>query len=296
MPDVPIEKHSDHYNFVFPLALNPEKFEVKVDGPDGIFNYPEDYLPGATLGAVQSQFGIHLQEGSAFGVTIAHRQSFNWTVGSVDQHRRNTDLDKVPPTQFATLGWTPPGGWGEPLRPYRPWLFSDAVQYMTEGTTADVEVTHFDETEPGADPALVFDYYLTSATGPFQASAMARFCRDRVVESPALYRGRTNSEKALWRDLEMGFGTVEPRNVLLTAFKKAEFVSEGVYALRFKELDGLRTEVTYRFPVPVKKATLATLTEQPVPPGKSLPVEPVRFTIGPHAVQTVLIEFAGPKD
>lgn len=295
MPDVPIEKHSDHYHFVFPLALNSEKFEVKVDGPDGIFNYPEDYLPGATLGAVQSQFGIHLQE-EAFGVTIAHRQSFNWTVGSVNRHRKDTDLDGVPPTRFTALGWMPPGGWGSPLRPYRPWLFSAAVQYMTQGTTADIEVTHFDETEPGADPLMVFDYYLTTGIGPFQASAMTRFCRDRVVEAPALYRGRANSGKALWQESEKGFGTVQPPNVLLTAFKKAEFGPEGAYAIRVKELDGLEAEVTYRFPIPVKRAMLATLTEQPLPGATPLPVEPVRFTIGPHAVQTVLLEFVEPED
>ncbi|MCX7767243.1 MAG: hypothetical protein N2246_11110, partial [Candidatus Sumerlaeia bacterium] len=56
-PDVSLETHSQYYNFAFPFNLAEGNLKLYVDGADGFYAYPEDYLPGATLGAIQSQYG-----------------------------------------------------------------------------------------------------------------------------------------------------------------------------------------------------------------------------------------------
>ena len=62
MPDRSLDEHSDIYSFAFPLALDASALQVFVDGADGFYRYPQEYLPDAIIGAAQAQGGVRAQQ------------------------------------------------------------------------------------------------------------------------------------------------------------------------------------------------------------------------------------------
>ena len=292
MPYVSAQDHSDYYNFVFPFALKEEKLSIYVDGPDGFYQYPENYLPGAYLGAIQSQFGIHLQEGDNFGITIAHPQSFNWCVGEFYYHRQATEVGKLPPSL-----WSEGIPRGTSIRPLKPLLFSTAVQYVIEGETSDIGITKFRETEPGTDPTMTFEYSFTTNIANFDSSQATKFCRQAVIRPFAYYDGLYfGPRKGALKEPTGSFLTIEPDNVLMTAFKRAEFGDSDEYILRFKELQGKETEVTVQMPFRIANAVVTDILEQPLPDMSSLNKDPIHFIISPYSVQTIRVQFAKQRE
>jgi alpha-mannosidase len=79
-------------------------------------------------------------------------------------------------------------------------------------------------------------------------------------------------------------------HVVLSAFKAARDPgARPLFVLRLHEAEGKEAEVTVRFPFPVEAAWSANLMEDR---GDPLPVEgsTVRLPIGPHQLQTLLVE------
>jgi hypothetical protein len=291
-PDVTLEDHSSFYNFVFPFKLNDAKLQVYVDGPDGFYPYPEQYLPGAVLGAIQSQYGIHLQEGDNYGITIANKQAFNWTISEFDFNRKSTHVNEHPPMMLRN----PNRPMAKSIHPLKPLLFSNTVQFATEGWTADYGRTHIREIEPGTNDLMLFEYFITTNQGAFSGSSATRFCRETVVSPPALHSPpwiTGKEQKSLPPSSESLFSII-PDNVLVTAFKKAEFLSAQDYILRLKEIEGKDTKATIKFSNPVKKATVCSLNEIPLDDNDVLPVGPVTVEIEPFSVATIRIQFENP--
>jgi len=287
-PDVPLEEHSDFYSFAFPFKLDDSALQVFVDGPDGFYAYPQDYLPGAVLGAVQSQYGIHLQEGKQFGITVANRQAFNWTVGEINFNRRATYIEELPLTRFHNPHYAK----AKSVYPLYPTLFSNVVQFATEGWTADFGRTYIRNSEPGTDDLMVFEYFITTNQGPFSSATATQFCRESVISPIAFYSDeRTTGLRGSLPLSSNDFIQIEPDNVVVTAFKKAEFGSTRDYILRVKEVEGLNSRVRLKFNRPVLSATLCSLNEIPKDSDKVLPVQPVIFRLDPFSVATLRLRF-----
>lgn len=289
-PDVSFEDHSQYYNFVFPFRLNEADLQIYADGPDGFYSYPKDYLPGATLGAIQSQYGIHLQEGNRFGITISNKQSFNWTIGEIQFNRKADFIEEPPPGLLSSL---------QPYRtqsvyPLKSVIYSNVIQFATEGWTADYGRTYIRETEPGTEDLVAFEYSITTNQGGFSRSGAARFCRESVISPVARYcrEGTTGTGGSL--PVVCGnFLEIEPENVLMTGFKKAEFGSKEDYIIRLKELEGIQTQVGIKFGAPVVKAALCSINEIPLDSDKYLPVQPISLKLTPFGVETLRIRFSG---
>ena len=287
-PDVSLEAHSQYYNFVFPFALKDSILRIDVDGPDGFYAYPEGYLPGAELGAIQSQYGIHLQEGDQYGVTIANKQAFNWTVGEINFYRKASHLLDPPLMIFEN----PLRVGSRNIYPLTPKVFSNVVQFATEGWTADFGRTYIRETEPGTEPLMVFDYFITTHQGGFSKAETTRFCREAVVSPLSGYSSvMTKGFKDLQPIRCDDFIRIEPDHVLVTAFKRAAFGSEQDYILRLKELEGRESQVKIMFKLPVVKAMLCSINEVPYDSEKALPVQPVTFRLKSLSVATLRIQF-----
>jgi len=291
-PDVSMERHSDYYSFVFPFDLDASTLQVFIDGPDGFYRYPDDYLPGAILGAIQSQGGLHLQEGDGFGITLSNRQSFNWCVGEINFDRKATHLNEPAPLIYREF--LPPREGDEvDVRPLSPTVFSTVVQFATEGWTADHGRTRIRPTEPGTNPIMEFEYSITTNTGPFSPARETRFLREAVVPPVALVptprrRPRTDSSSLSPED----FIRIEPDNVLVTGFKKAEFGDPEDYILRLKETSGAKADVRVEFTSPVEKAVSCSINEIPKEGGAALPTEPIRLTLAPGGVASLRLRFA----
>jgi alpha-mannosidase len=287
-PDVSLERHSDYYSFAFPFELKDSALQVFIDGPDGFYAYPEDYLPGAPLGAVQSQYGIHLQEGNQFGVTIANRQAFNWTVGEINFYRKATHIGEPPLRILSNPGYVK----AQSVYPLTSKVFSNVVQFATEGWTADFGRTYIRETEPGTDDLMVFEYFITTNQGPFSSASTTRFCREAVISPVAIYcNERTTGIRGATSLTCDDFIQIEPDNVLVTAFKKAEFGSTQDFILRLKEVDGRESQVRIKFNLPVISATLCSLNEIQKDSAKVLPVQPITLQLPPSSVATLRLRF-----
>lgn len=287
-PDVPLETHSQYYSFAFPFNLAEANLKIFVDGADGFFAYPEDYLPGVTLGAVQSQYGIHLQNGNQYGITIANKQAFNWTVGEINFNRQATQLDAPPLTMinFPRFSET------KSVYPITKTLFSNVVQFATEGWTADYGRTYIRETEPGTESLLTFEYFITTSSGNFSPAKTMRFFRESVIAPVASFSSEwVTGIIPTINPVSNDFLKIEPDNVLVTAFKKAEFGSSQDYILRLKETSGRESQVKIMFKVPVQNATLCSLTEIPMDSSLSLPVKPIELKLSPFEVATVRLRF-----
>ncbi len=290
-PNVSMERHSDYYSFVFPFALDAAALEVFVDGPDGFYQYPDDYLPGAVLGTIQSQGGLHLQEGDAFGVTVSNRQAFNWCVGEINFDRKASRLNEPLPVIFRA--WMPPHGEDIDVRPLSPTVFSTVVQFATEGWTADYGRTHIRDTEPGTNPIMEFEYWITTNAGPFDPAHETRFLREAAVLPVGQYlRSGFGGHDGAAGFASEDFLRIEPGNVLVTAFKKAEFGDSEDCILRLKETAGLKSEARIHFALPVIAATRCSITELPDTDAPALSVDPIRLTLDPWSAATVRIRFA----
>lgn len=287
-PDVSLEEHSNYYSFVFPFKLNESELQVYIDGPDGFYSYPDEYLPGAVLGAVQSQYGVHLQEGDQFGITIANRQSFNWTIGEINFNRKATHIDDPPLARFRNPYYMK----AKSVYPLQPTLYSNVVQFATEGWTADFGRTYIRDSEPGTDDLMVFEYFLTTTTGEFSAAEATRFCRESVISPVGIYSDRKPViRKPVLPSQSDDFLQIEPDNVIITALKKAEFGSAEDYILRLKEVDGVKSLVRLKFTIPVLGATLCSLNEIPEHSDEVLSLQPVSFWLKPFGVATLRVRF-----
>jgi hypothetical protein len=286
--NVPGKEHSDYYNFAFPFAIDGVGLSIYVDGPDGFYAWPGDYLPGAYLGAIQSQYGIHLQDSDKFGITLANRQSFNWTVSDLNFHRRATDVDEPIPGSWGAWNQIKPKG----VEPVTPKMYSNAVQHATEGYTADNGQTHFDEIEPGTNSIMTFDYSLTTQSGKFVPSTATRFCREAVVAPLALYDGgKRNLNEREAPIMSKNFISVEPVNVLVTTFKKAEFGDRDAYILRFKEVDGRGVDAVITIDAAFESAIECGLNELALADKSELAINPLKVKLNAHDVATIRIKF-----
>jgi alpha-mannosidase len=85
------------------------------------------------------------------------------------------------------------------------------------------------------------------------------------------------------------FASVEPRNVILTALKKAEDSDDLIF--RFYEFEGKSTDVRLQLPEAADRATETDLMEKPERP---IPLQNGHaFTVptGPYEIKTVAVSF-----
>ncbi len=287
-PDVPFDEHSHYYSFAFPFNLDNSGLEVFVDGSDGFYKYPKEYLPGATLGAIQSQYGIHLHEKKGVGISVAHRQSFNWTVGGINFNRKATYVDEPPLLIISNAEQIK----GDSVYPLTSKVFSNVVQFATEGWTADFGRTRIRDTEPGTNDIMVFDYFITTDQGDFSPSKSTRFCRESVLAPFARYSHEwVSGIKGSLPVTPCDFLKIEPDNILLTTFKKAEFGAPHDYILRFKELEGKQTEIKLAFGKLKFSATPCSINEIPHEREKYLVGESLNLEVKPHGVATLRVRF-----
>jgi len=68
-----------------------------------------------------------------------------------------------------------------------PKVFSNVVQFATEGWSADQGRTYIRETEPGTEAEMVFEYFITTVQNAFSAAHTTRFCREAVVFPVSIY-------------------------------------------------------------------------------------------------------------
>ncbi|MCX7766922.1 MAG: glycosyl hydrolase-related protein, partial [Candidatus Sumerlaeia bacterium] len=128
--------------------------------------------------------------------------------------------------------------------------------------------------------------------GDFSPVKTMRFCRESVINPVALFSPEwvTGSKRSI-NAVSGEFLRIEPANVLVTAFKKAEFGSSQDYIIRLKELSGSESQVKIMFQMPVFNATLCSLTEIPFDSSLSLPVNPVELKLSPFDTATVRLRF-----
>ncbi|MDJ0847805.1 MAG: glycosyl hydrolase-related protein [Myxococcota bacterium] len=262
MAYVPYAEHSWHYSLTFPFDLDLRELSTRVETAAGFLSPPDfGYLPGAPMGAHLSQHAIDLREGSAYGVTVAHREAFVSTVGRVQR----AFYDPVEPT-----------------------LFFRTVQKSDEGDTRDQGVVPI---QP--EPVTVYDFaFSLQATQRFDPVDVSRFGWGFTTPLRAEYVA-----PGAPGDLEgidaISFLELDAPNVHVVDWKIAEFGDPADTVLRVREIAGTSADVTLRTPLAIRAAQEATVVEEPIPDA-FLPIGPVRFEIGPYEVKTIRLRVDAP--
>ncbi len=160
MRKVPYDEHSDHFYFAFPLALSTRQLSANYLGATR-FQSLKDVLPGANANGIVSLGAVDLRD-ALWGVTVAHRGAFSFSVGGIGQS--------------SAL-----------FQPVEATLFAHVVQKADEGKTKDKGITAF-EVEPGAPNLLRFAFAFEVSDGEFDPVAASRFALEYVM-SPLAWVG-----------------------------------------------------------------------------------------------------------
>lgn len=280
VPPVPYEQHSTHYFVRLPFAIDAAQLRVRYEGAAG-FHSVEDVLPGANARSLIVHDALALWEGDEWGVVLAPREAFAFTVGSISHL-------------------------GTATTPGSATLFSRVWQQQDEGLTREGKVVRFD-VEPTAPPRLTFTYALGSFAGPWDPVAATAWAEafqapllvvsgdaqgvawpggPAVTLEPAAApaAGRAPSSGADGGGPVPGVATtqmggtadadevgacgslrptVDRANVRVQAFKLADFGDPGDVIVRLQETAGVDTTVRLRLPFPARAVVEATATEEP---------------------------------
>lgn len=262
---VPYAQHSDHYYFAFPFDLPPTDLKVRYLGATCFQSISDDLLPGANAANIISRAAIDLRS-SQWGVTVAHREAFSFTVGGIS-HIGSTFL------------------------PLEATLFSHVVEKADEGRTKDVGIASFD-VEPAAPDQLVFSYAFTSNGDQFDPISAYRFGLEWVTPVAAVLLSPTVSSSLpntldIWPKAGVpdSLVSVDKPNVVVSAFKQAEFGDRNDIILRLQEIAGEPSTVSVQTAIPITAAYRANAVESPT---EELPsIHPLQVSIKPYETITI---------
>ncbi len=283
LPFASLRSGFDSYYFSFPFALDPATLTVRPEEQYGFCELPKDYLPGARRDAVTAQHIMALTDADAT-VLLAHRQAFHFVFpGYV--HTKATK-----PGSFPAI-YT--GKWPLPEAT----LYSKAFRHSSEGDMRFLGVTTFPKVEPGLGDEYSFDYAVSAAGVPFDATAAMRFGADFDVPLRPVYL-------AFAAEPAHSFFSVDQPNVEIDTVKPAEAgAAVGItptnlenaktireFVIRLQEVGGRDTpRVSISIPGQVRHAEIVNLTEDKVieqlPPGPLISVH-----VGAWSTVTVRIE------
>jgi hypothetical protein len=158
----------------------------------------------------------------------------------------------------------------------RPALIS---KILTEGLTDNYGVV--------PPPQFIYEYSLTSYSGPFDAARVKRFGEGAAIPfwgvwRPASARGKLSAP-------ELSFLSISAPNVVLSAWKRVEKGEGDEYLLRFQEVAGQeKTRVVVSSWFPLVAAEACDMVERPLA-REGLASNPLRFTIGPDETVSVRV-------
>lgn len=285
MRKVPYDEHSDHFYFAFPLALSTRQLSANYLGATR-FQSLKDVLPGANANGIVSLGAVDLRD-ALWGVTVAHREAFSFSVGGIGQS--------------SAL-----------FQPVEATLFAHVVQKADEGKTKDKGITAF-EVEPGAPNLLRFAFAFEVSDGEFDPVAASRFALEYVmsplawVGAPAGSSAATSLDEALQPLTGRSLVAVDQPNVLVTALKKAEATGDPkskAVIVRLQEIAGVESEVRLETALPAHAAVLTDAVERvlsgPIPseiaPASDQAPATARFTgltLKPYETLTLKLELSG---
>jgi alpha-mannosidase len=165
------------------------------------------------------------------------------------------------------------------------------VQKADEGRTKDVGIASFD-VEPAASDQLVFSYAFTSNGDQFDPIAAYRFGLEWVTPVAAVLLSPPDSSSLpstldIWpkAGIPDSLVSVDKPNVVVSAFKQAEFGDRNDIILRLQEIAGEPTTVSVQTAIPIIAAYRANAVESPT---EELPsVHPLQVSIKPYETVTI---------
>lgn len=246
----------DSYLLTFPLNIDKEKMEVRVDGPLQGRKVPDDYLPPKKISSLPANRWIEIREENGYGIIISSRQAFLWLVGSPR--------------------WAP----HEINR--NPVLFPILINI---GRAEDLPYSFMRSPYPMPDK-FVFEFAFTTSS-TYDPVLNERFASCFCL--PPLFNFRPLPGYPAYKaELAESFIEVKPDNVRLLTVKRAEFGEDNEFVIRLVEKAGKPTIATLKLPGKIMDAQLCDLLEREKSE-KALSLEPLKISIEPYGIVTVKV-------
>jgi hypothetical protein len=250
---------AEAYFLAFPFALDEARVVQRIENANAFLTpggpgAPSTFLPGAYTGAFIVSRAVDLHEGAEFGIAMAQRQN------------ECVQFDSTPSVVFSKL--------------------------LTRGEVGEAS---------GIEQATQheFDYAITSYSGPFDPVAAKRLGEAHMLPLWGDWRPGSRPGDIFaprpgpLKTARQSFLDIDEPNVMLSAWKQSEHGDANTYLLRFQEVAGREsTLVTARSPFVVEEAQPCDMVERPLASGDKIEAAPLRFRIGPHATESLLVRFA----
>lgn len=249
---------SEGYSFLlsFPLNIDKEKMEIRVDGPLQGRKVPDDYLPPKKISSLPANRWIEIREGNGYGIIISSRQAYLWLVGNPRWAPHEMDRN---PALFAVL--------------------------INAGKVEDLPYSFMRSPYPMPDKFL-FEFAITT-NEVYDPVFNEKFGSDFCL--PPLYNFRPlPGYPAYTAEPAESFIEVKPDNVRLLTVKGAEFGGENEFVIRLLEKAGKPTVATIRIPRKIKDAWICDLLEREKGE-KPLSFEPLQVSLEPHSIATIKV-------
>lgn len=225
-------KPSDRYAFAFDFSFQG-KVQRWVDDGEGLYRFPDDLLPGARNDAVVPRHTLVWSDdaaGSSYHVMLAQKQAF------FDRFQTQT-------ATASTGSYSIDG------------VLAEAMVKSDQAETRDTGITTFKTYEPGYPTTYRFSFLLAGAPGTADPVAAHQF---GVQEESDFVELPPNHFPTSWT---ASLISLSAPNVILEALKPSSDGNPDDFLLRLQEIAGKTTELSLKFPLPLRSISETTLTE-----------------------------------
>jgi len=230
-------KPSDRYAFAFDFSFQG-KVQRWVENGEGLYRFPDELLPGARNDAVVPRHTLVWSDdtaGSSYHVMLAQKQAF------FDRFHTHTEAPAA--SSHSIEG-----------------VLAEAMVKSDQAETRDQGIATFETYEPGYPTIYSFSFSLTGALGTVDPVAAYQFGMQNesdqdesdFVELPP------NHSPASWT---ASLISLSAPNVILETLKPSSDGSPDDFLLRLQEIAGKATELSLKFPLPLRSIAETTLTE-----------------------------------
>ncbi len=274
----------DTYYFAFPFNVSKDNLKLMRGGQKWFDKLPDDYLPGARQDAVTTRHAIGVTNGNST-VVAAHRQSFHWSYSSFVATKV---LAKNAPKEFPAMYM---GKFPLPEAT----LYARAFRNASVADTHDKGIVYMDTVEPGLTGNYIFDFAF-SAAGAFDPISAWRLGAGFNLPLTAKYT--QTAPLAASRS----FFSVDQPNVQIVAVKtlsentiRGEVSANPLnptrnreFIIRLQEFTGKATTAKVNFPLPIKSASIVSLTEDRTT-GPVNQISPLTVSLRPFQTATIKV-------
>jgi hypothetical protein len=251
---VPQQQSSDHYVFDFAFSLHgtPRHW---IDDGSGVYQFPENLLPGARHDAVVPRHFIGLSEtGGAhpLSILLAQKQAFFDSFTGAN----STDV-RV-----------------------------DALFKSDQAETKDQGVVTFATFEPGYPSTSDFYFSITSQSGSFDPVATHHFGMESTF-SPIAVLLPSSAQPAQWAQSML---MVTSPDVVVLALKPSRDDIAGHYMLRLREIAGNAAKTSLISPLQITSIDETDMTEEHTLRGN---IDPQQLSLLPYQTMTLHLDLSG---